>query len=67
MQTRFVSLRVTETWQMVEGRSPRPGTDPATAAAATPAAGRAPELEDRPGYEPGPASPDDATCPAIAQ
>jgi hypothetical protein len=67
MPARFVSLRVTETWKMVEGRIPRPGKDPAAATAATPAPGRAPELEGRPGYEPGPASPDDATCPAIAQ
>jgi hypothetical protein len=66
MQARFVSLRVTETWKMVEGRNPRPGTEPATATAATPAA-PSPELEAGAGYEPGPANPADATCPAIAQ
>jgi hypothetical protein len=67
MQARFVSLRVTETWKMVEGRNRGAGADLAAATEATPAAGDVPQLERSPGYEPGPASPDDATWPAIAQ
>ena len=66
MQARFVSLRVTETWKMVEGRNRGVGAERAAATEATPAAPHLPELHG-PGYEPGPASPDDATWPAIAQ
>ena len=65
MQARFVSLRVTETWKMVEGRNR--SAEPPAATEATPAAGPLPQLERGPGYEPGPTSPDDATWPAIAQ
>lgn len=66
MQARFVSLRVTETWKMVEGRN-RVGVERAAATEATPPARHLPELPGGPGYEPGPTSPDDATWPAIVQ
>jgi hypothetical protein len=43
MQARFVSLRVTETWQMVEGRNPDAMTPAGTIPAAREVAARAAE------------------------
>ena len=54
MQTRFVSLRVTETWQMVEGRNPNTAAPaaPSPAQVAPQAAHSPRELEPTAAREP---------------
>jgi hypothetical protein len=58
MQARFISLRVTETWQMVEGRNPSPmssaGATPAPHEVAPRAAEPPREREAAPRREPAP-------------
>ena len=53
MQARFVSLRVSETWEMIE-RRPVNGAPPSGAALTTPVDLRAPESQPRE-LEPAPA------------